>query len=249
MQPNNGLLYNGGINSNGDKEGYGELIFPTGAVYKGYFKNDQFHGNGVYQWGDGNVYEGEFVEGRQEGIGVYYWPTGGKYYGYWKRDKMSGQGVYVRQDGVVYEGYWRQDHQFGAGIKRIPARIAAGSRKITTTPRIIKEYWDKNRQLLYHLEPFKIPKFPKNSFNDIIIVHDGSEGEIDQPKKQEIEEHLLMYLKNICSTNTTPKMKKKKTQPNLNLNNLGKVLKNKRKRQANELTNGRNTKKQKRKWN
>ena len=38
--------------------GYGKLIFVSGDVYEGYYKDDLMHGQGFYYWNDGSKYDG-----------------------------------------------------------------------------------------------------------------------------------------------------------------------------------------------
>jgi hypothetical protein len=44
------------------KHGYGVLIYPDGAKYQGYFKNDVKEGRGLLVRADGNVYEGKILQ-------------------------------------------------------------------------------------------------------------------------------------------------------------------------------------------
>ena len=51
--------------------GYGELFYEDGRVYKGHFLHDQKHGQGIYVWTNGKQYDGGWREGKQHGIGKF----------------------------------------------------------------------------------------------------------------------------------------------------------------------------------
>lgn len=44
--------------------GRGTLWFPSGAHYKGEFKDNMFHGIGTYTFPDGCIYKGQFNQNR-----------------------------------------------------------------------------------------------------------------------------------------------------------------------------------------
>ena len=50
-------------------EGKGRLFWPDGVEYHGQFKQDRFHGLGIYHWADGKIYNGQWFEGKQHGEG------------------------------------------------------------------------------------------------------------------------------------------------------------------------------------
>lgn len=94
----------------GKANGYGEGIFETGSVYKGYWKDNLRHGIGVFTWSDNEYYEGSFVEGKREGYGEYHWKNGEVYKGYWKDDMRHGKGSLYRKNGKLKkEGIWEND--------------------------------------------------------------------------------------------------------------------------------------------
>lgn len=51
-------------------DGSGKQIFPDSAWYEGQFKDDSFHGKGVYQSASGSNYNGEYHFGAKHGKGV-----------------------------------------------------------------------------------------------------------------------------------------------------------------------------------
>lgn len=85
--------YAGGINSLGEKEGFG-----------------------IYNWKNGDEYVGEWHRGFKDGNGDYAWANGCKYSGEWKADKFNGEGTYFWADGDKYFGNWLNDMREGAGV-------------------------------------------------------------------------------------------------------------------------------------
>lgn len=97
--------------SDGRANGTGTGIWQkSGGVYKGDWKDNQRHGNGIYTWADGEKYEGTFTHDRREGRGIYMWPSGERYEGLWKDNRRHGQGTLYDVDGnISYEGVWEND--------------------------------------------------------------------------------------------------------------------------------------------
>lgn len=85
--------YVGGINSLGEKEGFG-----------------------IYNWKNGDEYIGEWSRGIKEGNGDYTWSNGARYSGEWQADKFNGEGTFVWPDGDKYFGNWLNDMREGAGV-------------------------------------------------------------------------------------------------------------------------------------
>lgn len=75
--------------------GLGTYEFPSGSVYKGSFKNGQFHGYGLCNYADGDVYEGWWEERLPDGKGELIKANGAKIKGLWKK------GALVDQSGEV----------------------------------------------------------------------------------------------------------------------------------------------------
>ena len=69
--------------------------YPNGDKYVGEWKDDRFHGHGIYLFANGERYEGTLFEGAKHGQGVYHYVNGNKYTGAWKGDKKCGHGVYT----------------------------------------------------------------------------------------------------------------------------------------------------------
>ena len=54
----NGDVYEGEVNENNDKHGWGKMTYLNGDVYEGEWKKDLYHGWGKITYDNGDVYEG-----------------------------------------------------------------------------------------------------------------------------------------------------------------------------------------------
>lgn len=93
----------------GDCEnGEGTLVQDTAqgrTIYRGHFKNGQYHGFGRLTWEDlGTIYKGYWEEGKRDGRGTYWDRDNNVYIGEWKNDRRNGQGSQF----FAVEG-WRED--------------------------------------------------------------------------------------------------------------------------------------------
>lgn len=50
--------------------GKGRIIYSSGEVYEGEWKNDKFHGHGIYYDVDGSTYTGEWADDTHHGYGI-----------------------------------------------------------------------------------------------------------------------------------------------------------------------------------
>ena len=72
------------------------IFSPDKSSYVGSYKNDKFHGNGSYSFGDGTKYTGEFKNGLPNGKGTYIYPDGSEYESEFKDGKGLGEkGIYI----------------------------------------------------------------------------------------------------------------------------------------------------------
>ena len=76
----------------------------AGHKYIGYWKNDNFHGQGIYTTTEGDKYSGQFLEGYKSGQGTYIWKDGDKYSGQFLNDSPNGIGTYEFISGDSYKG-------------------------------------------------------------------------------------------------------------------------------------------------
>ena len=79
------------------RDGYGVQVWPDGAHYQGYWKDDKACGKGIFKHADGDtcttwitVDDGEWFNDKAHGYGVYIHANGSKYEGYWENDKQHG---------------------------------------------------------------------------------------------------------------------------------------------------------------
>ncbi|PKA63759.1 Phosphatidylinositol 4-phosphate 5-kinase 1 [Apostasia shenzhenica] len=106
--------------SNGEIERYGEVAFPNGDTYVGYFDGPLPQGHGKYTWSDGTEYEGGWEKGKMSGKGFMIWPSGATYEGEFSGGFLHGSGTFTALDGSVYDGNWRMNMQHGLGTKSYP---------------------------------------------------------------------------------------------------------------------------------
>ena len=89
---NNGYEYEGDFNGS-SLQGKGTLKNPDGDTYVGSFENNNFHGEGRYEYFNSkNLYEGEFEYGMKKG-----------------------KGKYIANNEYIYDGTWDNDMPFGYG--------------------------------------------------------------------------------------------------------------------------------------
>ena len=61
----------------GIKHGHGSEVYHNGDVYKGAYKQDMRHGNGIsVNKVTGVIHRGEYREGKMQGQGIVYCPPG-----------------------------------------------------------------------------------------------------------------------------------------------------------------------------
>eukprot|EP01097_Dermamoeba_algensis_P004418 TRINITY_DN2884_c0_g1_i1.p1 TRINITY_DN2884_c0_g1~~TRINITY_DN2884_c0_g1_i1.p1 ORF type:complete len:381 (-),score=47.64 TRINITY_DN2884_c0_g1_i1:200-1342(-) len=109
------MVYMGDFKA-GNKHGFGQLYFNTGAVYEGQWKNGKKNGKGKLTWTSGASYTGDYLEDRRTGKGTYVWPNGDKYEGHSLDDKRNGTGRYEWDSGDKYDGEYSNDMQHGKGV-------------------------------------------------------------------------------------------------------------------------------------
>ena len=128
--------YKGEI-ENDKRHGKGEMYFDNGNIYSGEWKDDEFHGNGIYKnqtdsyegiWSRGQLmkgkmifcsgerYEGNCWCGVPHGIGTYYFRNGDKYAGNWYNYAKEGYGTFTWSNGDYYEGEWLDNEFHGKGL-------------------------------------------------------------------------------------------------------------------------------------
>ena len=105
------LEYDGEFSVTGGRNGKGmEYNCFTGKkIYKGSFKNAQYHGYGIQYYGNGKKkYDGNWEFHKRHGYGISYHQNGRKQReGMWENDTEDGFGVSYNEDGQKeYTGNW-----------------------------------------------------------------------------------------------------------------------------------------------
>ena len=100
---------------NGIANGYGEVKYSDGDVYKGEWKDSKYNGYGEIKSPDGYVYKGKWKLGFKFGYGEVKYSDGDVYKGEWKDSKYNGYGVYKFNNGDVYKGEFKVDLFDGYG--------------------------------------------------------------------------------------------------------------------------------------
>jgi hypothetical protein len=73
--------------------------------YKGEWKDDKYHGQGILIWEDGYTfeekkYEGEWKNRQKHGQGILYFPDGAKWVGEFRDDEFW-NGILYDKDGII----------------------------------------------------------------------------------------------------------------------------------------------------
>lgn len=103
IQYDDGSSYEGEVDTNGQKFGFGVFINSNGDRYEGTWNSLGLSGKGKIFYSDGRYFEGNFVDGQRGGHGVFTWPNKCKYDGLWQADCVD-KGTYWYADGTRYEG-------------------------------------------------------------------------------------------------------------------------------------------------
>jgi hypothetical protein len=88
----------------------GQLLFPDGSRYEGELQQDgKRHGFGVYHFADGGFYQGYSENNAFHGQGKMQWCDGGIYEGEWNFGEIHGHGTEIRTDGTLrHRGTWEK---------------------------------------------------------------------------------------------------------------------------------------------
>mmetsp|Transcript_19053 Transcript_19053/g.21942 ORF Transcript_19053/g.21942 Transcript_19053/m.21942 type:complete len:205 (-) Transcript_19053:24-638(-) len=116
-------------------EDFGEEIGSSNSgqkfIYVGQFKkgsNKIGHGISIIVWDSGLIYEGFWKNNKKHGIGRKIEPSGAYYDGEWQNNKQHGQGVEVSSDGTRTVGEWKEDKKVGEHTEYSPN---GSSKKVT----------------------------------------------------------------------------------------------------------------------
>jgi len=114
-----GSTYQGTTNTAGQMHGFGEMIYPNGAGYKGDWTMGIIHGKGRLVLPGGNIYIGDFEAGQPYGSG-HYFKEGLVYHGEIKAGLPHGRGKEIFPDGTTYKGWFSQNKWNGKGKLTFP---------------------------------------------------------------------------------------------------------------------------------
>ncbi|KAL7434361.1 hypothetical protein ACHAXM_004017 [Skeletonema potamos] len=109
--------YEGDLNQNGQRHGFGVLICDNGNSYEGEWKKDKRDGLGIARYSSGDVYDGEWLRGKRQGHGVMYIEAGDTYIGSWNNGVKHGAGTYHWADGEVDVSWYQEDRRIGEGVR------------------------------------------------------------------------------------------------------------------------------------
>ena len=86
--------------------GKGVMSVAGAWEYEGFFKNDEFHGEGIMVWPH-QVYEGGWVNGAFHGQGTFTIYDVATYVGGWVNGAKVGRGTMFYPDGTKHSGIWK----------------------------------------------------------------------------------------------------------------------------------------------
>ncbi|CAF1178583.1 unnamed protein product [Adineta ricciae] len=112
--------YEGELNDEGEKHGYGMYRWSNGRTYVGQWYRNQMDGDGVESWPNGSKYQGQFRGNKRHGRGTFTWADGRQYIGEYRNDYRHGYGICTFPNGYKYEGQWWQGKKHGRGIEIFP---------------------------------------------------------------------------------------------------------------------------------
>ena len=138
IQFQDGNIYYGNWNSEGEMEGYGiyfikeknittdgvwkkgkiiygRIFFPNYDIYEGYMKNSSPHGKGTITFMNKEIYKGDFVDGEMTGKGTFIFKDKSNYTGGIKNGIFNGEGSMKWIDGTEYHGNFLDSTLNGKG--------------------------------------------------------------------------------------------------------------------------------------
>lgn len=109
--------YEGDLNTEGQRHGFGVLLCDNGNSYEGEWKKDKRDGLGIARYSSGDVYDGQWSKGKRQGHGVMYIEAGDTYIGSWDNGLKHGAGTYHWADGEVDVSWYQEDRRVGEGVR------------------------------------------------------------------------------------------------------------------------------------
>ena len=117
--------YEGDLNPEGQRHGFGVLLCDNGNSYEGEWKKDKRDGLGIARYSSGDVYDGQWQRGKRQGHGVMYIEAGDTYIGSWNNGLKHGAGTYHWADGEVDVSWYQEDRRVGEGVRWNASRSKA----------------------------------------------------------------------------------------------------------------------------
>jgi len=117
--------YEGDLNPEGQRHGFGVLLCDNGNSYEGEWKKDKRDGLGIARYSSGDVYDGQWQRGKRQGHGVMYIEAGDTYIGSWNNGLKHGAGTYHWADGEVDVSWYQEDRRVGEGVRWNASRAKA----------------------------------------------------------------------------------------------------------------------------
>ena len=109
--------FEGDLNDEGQRHGFGVLLCDNGNSYEGEWKKDKRDGLGIARYSSGDVYDGQWQRGKRHGHGVMYIEAGDTYIGSWRHGLKHGAGTYHWADGEVDVSLYQEDRRIGEGVR------------------------------------------------------------------------------------------------------------------------------------
>lgn len=117
IQYNSGDFYEGQVDEQFGRSGYGFYQFQEGGSYRGTFSNNKFSGYGILVHSNGEFYEGEFKNGYKDGFGRYNFSKDIVYVGYFENGLQNGQGCIINEkENTKFLGFWVRGIKEGNAI-------------------------------------------------------------------------------------------------------------------------------------
>ncbi len=95
---------------------FGKIGTSSGDNYIGDFKNDKYHGSGIYTFMNGDKYSGDFKDGNFNGSGILVYSNGDTYVGEFKDGAYNGLGRTTNANGDTFIGEFKDGRRQGHGI-------------------------------------------------------------------------------------------------------------------------------------
>ncbi|KEG06735.1 phosphatidylinositol-4-phosphate 5-kinase [Trypanosoma grayi] len=119
LRYNSGNIYRGAW-LDGAPHGYGEKIYTNGDIYRGEWRCGKRCGSGGYLYAAGHFFEGKYFDDQPHGYGVLHTVEGDCYTGQWRSGLKHGKGRETLRDGQVFTGTWCDGKKEGRGTLRLP---------------------------------------------------------------------------------------------------------------------------------